>query len=333
MAKEDLLEVEDLCVEYWTDSAKLRAVDRVSFSLRPGETLGLAGESGSGKSTLAQSILRILNPPGVITGGRLLYKGADILEMDEEALRHFRWREVSMVFQSAMNALNPVMTIGDQIADTLAAHAKEPLSRTATESKARELLSRVGIDPDRIRSYPHQLSGGMRQRVVIAIALALSPKLIILDEPTTALDVVVQREILQEILSLQKSLGFAVLFITHDLPLMLQVCDRVGILYGGRLAEIGPAEILKNRAQHPYTQGLMTAFPSLHGRHNDLSGIDGPPLNLATLPSGCRFHPRCPKVMEACSKFQPDEIRCGDGHRARCHLLTQTQLQSNAMIE
>jgi peptide/nickel transport system ATP-binding protein len=328
MARDVLLEIEDLCVEYWTDSAKLRAVDRVSFSLRSGEILGLAGESGSGKSTLAQSILRILNPPGVITGGRLLFQGTDILDMNEETLRSFRWRKVSMVFQSAMNALNPVMTVGDQIADTLDAHADKPLARTAAESKARELLSLVGIDPGRLRSYPHQLSGGMRQRVVIAIALALSPEVLILDEPTTALDVVVQKEILQEIISLQKTLGFAVLFITHDLPLMLQVCDRVGILYGGRLAEIGPAATLKTAAQHPYTQGLMTAFPSLRGERSGLSGIDGPPLNLAALPSGCRFHPRCPKVIEACGKFQPVETACGDGHHATCHLLREADVNA-----
>ncbi len=313
-----LLKTESLCVDYWTDAGRVRAVDKVSFELHRGEVLGLAGESGSGKSTLAKALMRILGPPGVITGGHIWFEDRDVTEMNEEALRAFRWQQVSMVFQSAMNALNPVSTVGDQIVDTIQAH-KPSTSRQAGLERARELLELVGIAPDRVSSYPHQLSGGMRQRVVIAVALALNPTLLIMDEPTTALDVVVQKEILQRIATLKDELGFSILFITHDLPLMLQFCDRVGVLYGGRMAELGPAGGLKNAPRHPYTEGLMNAFPSIDGPKENLKVLKGASLSLLAPPSGCRFHPRCPYATDICSQEHPALTRLSARHEVACH--------------
>lgn len=313
-----LLKLDALCVDYWTDAGRVRAVDQVSFELRRGEVLGLAGESGSGKSTLAKALMRILGPPGVITGGHVWFEGQDVTEMNEEALRAFRWQKVSMVFQSAMNALNPVATVGDQILDTLQAH-QPGTSRVDGLARARELLTLVGIAPDRIASYPHQLSGGMRQRVVIAIALALNPTLLIMDEPTTALDVVVQKEILQRIATLKDDLGFSILFITHDLPLMLQLCDRVGVLYAGRMAELGPASDLKDAPSHPYTEGLMNAFPTIDGPKEDLQVLRGASPSLLDPPSGCRFHPRCPYATEVCDQSHPPLSRLSPRHEVACH--------------
>jgi peptide/nickel transport system ATP-binding protein len=282
--------VRDLSVEYVTPRGPARAVDNVSFSIAQGEVFGLAGESGSGKSTIAHAILRTLHPPAVITGGNVLFNGKDVLEMHEEALEEFRWRDVSMVFQSAMNSLNPVMKIGDQITDVLLKHK---MSERDAKARAAELFNVVGIEESRLESYPHQLSGGMRQRAVIAIALALRPPMMIMDEPTTALDVVVQKDILQQIEQLKEQLGFSILFITHDLSLMVEFSDRIAIMYAGQIVELAPAQELFNNPLHPYTQGLMNSFPSVTGPRRKLTGIPGSPPNLLALPSGCRFHPRC----------------------------------------
>ena len=280
----------DLSVEYVTPRGPARAVDNVSFSIAQGEVFGLAGESGSGKSTIAHAILRTLHPPAVITGGNVLFNGKDVLDMKEEALEEFRWRDVSMVFQSAMNSLNPVMKIGDQITDVLLKHK---MSERDAKARAAELFKVVGIEESRLESYPHQLSGGMRQRAVIAIALALRPPMMIMDEPTTALDVVVQKDILQQIEQLKEQLGFSILFITHDLSLMVEFSDRIAIMYAGQIVELAPAQELFNNPLHPYTQGLMNSFPSVTGPRRKLTGIPGSPPNLLALPSGCRFHPRC----------------------------------------
>ena len=287
-----LLELEDVVVDYVLPDRRVRAVDGVSLSIAPGETLGIAGESGCGKSTLANTILQILKPPAQLTSGRVLFEGSDLGALTREELRRFRWRHVSLVFQSAMDVLNPVMRVGDQFVDMLKAH--ERVRKSEALSRAAELFELVGIDRERIRSYPHQLSGGMRQRVVIAMALALRPELIVLDEPTTALDVVVQREILQELEQLKAELGFAVLFITHDLSLLVEFSDRISIMYAGEIVETATAEALFHDPKHPYTVGLMSSFPPLTGPLERIAGIPGSPPNLAEPPPGCRFNPRCP---------------------------------------
>lgn len=266
-----LLEIEDLSVEYVTEARTVRAVDRVTFSIAEREVFGLAGESGCGKSTIANAILRLLRDPALIAGGSIRFAGTDVLALSAGELRAFRWRQVAMVFQSAMNSLNPVLTIGDQIADIFTTH--EGLSKKAALVRAGELLDLVGIPRDRLRSYPHQLSGGMRQRVVIAMATALRPPLLIMDEPTTALDVVVQQEIMAQIKDLQQELGFAILFITHDISLMVELSDRMAIMYAGRFVETAPAKEIFDAPQHPYTRALMNAFPPMTGPRTRLQGL------------------------------------------------------------
>lgn len=315
---EPLLSVRDLCVDYVTDAGPVRAVDRVSFDLERGEILGVAGESGCGKSTVAQALLRILPPPAVITGGTARFEGRDLLALGEDELRELRWKHISMVFQSAMDALNPVVPVGAQICDTL--HAHREVSARVARARAAELLERVGLPAGTIDAYAHQLSGGMRQRLGIAIALALEPSLVILDEPTTALDVIVEREILEHIRALQRELGFAVLFITHDLSRMLQVSDRVAVFYAARLAELAPAGELRRAPRHPYTQGLLRAFPSVRGGDVELASIPGTPPSLSDPPPGCRFHPRCPLAVDLCRTREPELRRLAPGHSAACHL-------------
>jgi peptide/nickel transport system ATP-binding protein len=327
-----LLEVKHLSVDYEAASGTVHAVDDVSFTLRRGEILGLAGESGSGKSTLAYAIARLLNPPAVITGGEVLYyppgrsdeqggQPVDVLGLSPTHLRAFRWNDLAIVFQSAMNALNPVMNIGAQIMDVLQAH-RPGISAKECQQRALELLQLVGIAPDRLRSYPHELSGGMRQRAVIAIALALSPEIIIMDEPTTALDVVVQREILAEITRLREQLHFSVIFITHDLSLLLELADQVAIMYAGRIVEQATQRELYDHPRHPYSFGLIHSFPSLHGPRRRAMGIPGTPPDLRAVPSGCAFHTRCPFAFGACTIHLP-ELRPASADSpqlAACHL-------------
>jgi peptide/nickel transport system ATP-binding protein len=315
---EPLLSIRELCVDYITDRGPVRAVDHVSLDLERGEILGAAGESGSGKSTLAQALLRILPAPAVISGGSVRFAGRDLLALSEPELRALRWSGISMVFQSAMDALNPVITVGEQIVDALLAH--DIPTRRAARSRAGELFDMVGIPADRLDSYAYQLSGGMRQRVCIAMALALEPALVILDEPTTALDVIVEREILEQIRSLQRQLGFAVLFITHDLARMLQFSDRVGIFYAARLVELGPAAALRRAPRHPYTQGLLRAFPSVHGDVVEMASIPGAPPSLQNPPAGCRFHPRCSRAVPLCRERTPAWAELAPHHAAACHL-------------
>lgn len=319
---EPLIEVRNLKVDYLSLRGPVRAVDGVSFSLKPGEVLGLAGESGSGKSTIAQAILRILQPPAIITGGSVTFGGREVLEMNDDELAEFRWRDVSMVFQSAMNALNPVMTVGAQIIDAIQAH--EGVSDRVARSRAEELLVVVGIEANRIDAYPHQLSGGMRQRAVIAIALALHPPLMIMDEPTTALDVVVQKEIMYQITELREQLGFSILFITHDLSLLVEISNRIAIMYAGQIVELAPARTLFDNPLHPYTRGLMSSFPSLTGERVKLTGIPGSPPDLAAPPSGCRFHPRCPNRMAQCDRVVPRLAEVEPDHLVACHLYPES---------
>ncbi len=266
-----VLEVTDLCVEYRGENRSVRAVDRVSFTIGSGEIFGLAGESGCGKSTVANAIMRLLRDPAVIDAGSIRFKGRDVLAMGPEELRKFRWRDVAMVFQSAMNSLNPVSTIGDQIADIYITH--EGLTKKQAWARSSELLGLVQIDPSRLKSYPHQLSGGMRQRVVIAMAAALRPSLLIMDEPTTALDVVVQQEIMAQIGDLQQELGFSILFITHDMSLMIELSNRMAVMYAGRFVEMAGAQELFTEPLHPYTKALINAFPPLHGPNTPLTGL------------------------------------------------------------
>lgn len=292
VAGEPIVELKKLVVEYGVGERGVRAVDGIDLTIHAGEVVGLAGESGCGKSTVANAIMQILRAPARITGGSVLFRGDDLVQKKREELRKYRWRNVSMVFQSAMNSLNPVMRVGDQFVDMMQAH--EHVSKKVALARAAELLDVVGIDARRVRAFPHELSGGMRQRVIIAMALALGPELLIMDEPTTALDVVVQREILQQVQDLQRDFGCAILFITHDLSLLLEFAHRIAIMYAGEIVETAPSHELRTNPQHPYTRGLMESFPPLTGPMRRLVGIPGTPPDLSDPPAGCRFHPRCP---------------------------------------
>jgi peptide/nickel transport system ATP-binding protein len=313
-----LLQVRNVSVDYVTDYGNARAVNDVSLDIMPGETVGLAGESGCGKSTLAFAISNLHGAPALISEGEILFDNRDVLKMSPKALRKFRWNEASMVFQSAMNALNPVITIGAQITDVILAHKKVGFGEAWERGEA--LLETVGIHCSRMTSYPHQLSGGMRQRVVIAIALALRPRLIIMDEPTTALDVVVEREIMDELYALKKEFGFSILFISHDLSLMGEIADRIGIMYAGRLVELGTSSEILSSPVHPYTKGLVASFPTIHGPKVRLEGIPGNPPSLLDLPTGCAFAERCSQRTEICGKAVPDLVPYGS-RIAACHAL------------
>ena len=300
-----VLDIRDLSIVYRTPAGDVWAVHEVNLALNAGEIVGLVGESGSGKSTLAYGACRLLRAPALITGGSVTYQGrraagpTDIVQMRPDDLRQLRWREIAIVFQSAMNALNPVLNVRDQILDAINAHLRMP--RHEALDKVSSLLDLVGIPGGRLRSYPHELSGGMRQRVMIAMALAADPEIVIMDEPTTALDVVVQRDILAQIIELKERLGFSILFITHDLSLLLELADRIAVMYAGQLMELGAAGQIQHEAAHPYTRGLLHSFPSLHGPRRDLAGIPGTPPDLRRAPSGCPFVPRCGYAREACT--------------------------------
>jgi oligopeptide/dipeptide ABC transporter ATP-binding protein len=325
-----VLEIRDLSVAYAGDQGTTTIVRHADLSLGPGEIVGLAGESGSGKSTLALGACRLLRPPAMITSGSVIYRGrrmphqgVEVLEMSARQLRALRWREIAIVFQSAMNALNPVLRIQDQLGDVLDAHLK--LGRNERRERLRSLLDLVGIPRQRLRSYPHELSGGMRQRVMIAMALATEPEIVIMDEPTTALDVVVQREILAEIAGLQKQLGFAILFITHDLSLLLEIADRIAIMYGGRLVELASGDEIHHRTAHPYTRGLLDSFPSVHGPRRELAGIPGTPPDPRDMPPGCPFTPRCRFASEQCQGVDMQLVAVAGaaaGHVTACPFVT-----------
>jgi peptide/nickel transport system ATP-binding protein len=321
MTDSPLVEVRDLTVDYVGDSGIARAVNGISFDLKPGEAFGLAGESGCGKSTVAFALARLTRLPGLVSGGSIRFAGEDVLALNGERLRRFRWSEVSFVFQSAMSALNPVTRISEQIDDAITAH--RPNASTAERrARAAELLDMVGISPKRLDDYPHQFSGGMRQRICIAMALALEPKLIIMDEPTTALDVVVQRDIIEQICELKNRFGFSILFITHDLGLMIEFCDRIGVMYAGELVEVAPASAILTSPQHPYTRALGRSFPALTGDRVRLEGIAGAPPSLMALPEGCRFNPRCGEAIPVCTRLAPAlRPTPQTGGEAACHLL------------
>ena len=310
-----LLDVRGLTVEYATARGSALAVDRVSFTLERGEFLGIVGESGCGKSTLLFGIAQLLSPPAGITGGSVLFKGRDLATMTERQLNGVRWSEISVVMQSAMNALNPVTTIGAQFRDVLRAHSYD----TDINTRSREVMELVGVDPVHLDSYPHQLSGGMRQRAMIAMALLFTPDLIIMDEPTSALDVVAQRSLMVQIKQLQRELGFAIVFVTHDMSLVSHFSDRLIVMYGGQIAELGDTRTVFDTPRHPYSKGLLDAFPSIHGPRVPLLGIPGSPPDLADLPTGCRFAARCPRVMPSCAATAP-ELYSVDQVLVRCLL-------------
>jgi peptide/nickel transport system ATP-binding protein len=304
-----VLEIRNLTVDYGLGDQAVHAVRDVTLTLHRGEVLGLAGESGSGKSTLAYGLTRLLAPPGVVSGGQVVYhpehgEPYDVLTLSERKLREFRWAETAIVFQGAMNSLNPVHTIATQLTDVLKAH-EASMSAHRRTARAREMLRLVGISPDRMDAYPHQLSGGMRQRVMIGMALILQPQVVIMDEPTTALDVVMQRQILGQLIELRERLGFSVIFITHDLSLLVEFSNRIAIMYGGRIVEEATATALYRDSLHPYSAGLLSSFPALRGPRRELAGIPGSPPDLKGMPTGCSFHPRCPRRFDPCAGAVP----------------------------
>ena len=314
---EPLLDVIGLSVDYATNAGDVRAVNGVSFAVGPGEFLGIVGESGCGKSTLLFGVSHLLSPPGEVVEGKVVFRGRDMVRLGRDELRHVRWRDFSLVMQSAMNALNPMKSIGAQFKDTLRAHEK--LSAAQVRERSVEVLALVGIDPVHLNSYPHQLSGGMRQRAMIAMALLFTPQLVLMDEPTSALDVVAQRSLMTKIKDLQQTLGFAVIFVTHDMSLVNRYSDRVLVMYAGQIAEAARTEAVFARPLHPYTRGLINAFPSVTGPRRELAGITGAPPDLGRPPSGCRFHPRCPEMMPECATREPDLYRVDDDE-VRCLL-------------
>jgi peptide/nickel transport system ATP-binding protein len=314
------LQIRDLSVEYVLESGIVGAVDKVSFDLNPGEFLAIVGESGCGKSTLLFGIAQLLNPPAEISGGSVTFRGRNLVKLSDKDMAAVRWKDMSVVMQSAMNALNPVKSVGAQFRDAMRAHGVKSQEEIAQRSA--DVLRMVGIDPVHLQSYPHQLSGGMRQRAMIAMAMLFTPELIIMDEPTSALDVVAQRSLMSKIKDLQRSLGFAVLFVTHDMSVVSRYCDRVLVMYAGQVAESARTDTIFDRPLHPYTRGLMNAFPTVTGPRREIIGIPGSPPDLAHPPAGCRFHPRCPEVMPVCLTHPPELYRVGDA-QVRCLLYTE----------
>ena len=313
----NVLEVRDLSVEYIMERGTVLAVDEVSFDLAPGEFIGIVGESGCGKSTLLFAIAQLLTPPAAITGGSVTFLGRNMVGLTDRELAAVRWKDLSVVMQSAMNALNPVKSIGSQFDDAMRAHGVT--SKVQIAERSAEVLRMVGIDPIHLKSYPHQLSGGMRQRSMIAMAMLFTPDLVIMDEPTSALDVVAQRSLMVQIKELQEELGFAIIFVTHDMSLVSHFSDRLMVMYGGVVAEFGATRRVFDTPLHPYSVGLLEAFPSIRGPRVPLTGIPGSPPNLASIPPGCRFAPRCPKVMARC-EVEPPPLYEVDGTLVRCFL-------------
>jgi peptide/nickel transport system ATP-binding protein len=312
-----LLKVENLTMHYTTRAGEVSAVDEVSFTIKKGEALGLVGESGSGKTSIATTLLRLLPENARILHGHIYLEGVDLTSLSEEAMRKVRWERISMVFQAAMNTLNPVYKVGDQIIEALEAHGLVQSNQEA-RSRVAELFHLVDLDPKMMDHYPHEYSGGMRQRAVIAMALACHPQLVIADEPTTALDVIVQDNLLREMTALQKRLGMSMIYISHDIAVIAEVSDRIGVMYAGRLIELGDAGQIFTRPLHPYTYGLMSAFPSVAGPKRVLATLPGEPPDLIHPPQGCRFHPRCPNATERCTQEVPEFRDHGGGHFVAC---------------
>ena len=317
---DELLRVEDLWIEYVTDTVTNKAVNGVSFSLNAGENLGFVGETGAGKTTTALSIMRLLSREvGKVRGGNIFFHGQDLLTLRESEMRKIRGSQIGMIFQDPMTSLNPVITVGAQIAEVLKYHAEDN-SKTAIDLRVDELLNLVGIPPKRKNEYPHQFSGGMRQRIVIAIAIACNPVLLIADEPTTALDVTIQAQVLEMMEELRRQINTSMIMITHDLGIVAQVCDKVAIMYSGEIVEYGRVEdIFESNAHHPYTIGLFGSIPDLTHVSERLTPIPGQMTDPSRLPEGCKFHPRCEHCMEICKESNPPMIEVGEGHTIKCH--------------
>jgi peptide/nickel transport system ATP-binding protein len=313
-----LLEVKDFTMHFTTLEGDVNAVDKVSFQLNKGESIGFAGESGCGKTSLGLSILRLLPSNAKILGGSIFFDGLDILNKSEEELRQeIRWKRMAMVFQGSMNAFCPVHRIGDQIAEAIMLH--QDVDRGQANKRVQEVLSLVGIDPSRANNYPHEFSGGMRQRAMIAMALACNPDFVIADEPTTALDVIVQAQILKLLVELREKLGLSFMLISHDISTIADICEKTAIMYAGKIVELADTLTIFRDPKHPYAKGLISAFPSIKGTKKRLSSIPGFPPNLLNPPSGCRFHPRCPLVMDICRQKEPEMRDSGKGHSVACY--------------
>ena len=314
-----LLQVKNLVVEFPSRHGTLRALDGISFDIAPGEILGVVGESGAGKSLTGAAIIGLLEPPGRVAGGQILLEGKRIDQLNADQMRHIRGRKIGAIFQDPLTSLNPLYTIGRQLTETILAHL--PVSPKEARQRAIDLLKDTGISAaeERINHYPHQFSGGMRQRVVIALALAAEPQLIVADEPTTALDVSIQAQIISLLKKVCKDRGAAVMLITHDMGVIAETCDRVAVLYAGRVAEIGPVHHVINQPAHPYTAGLMASIPDMDGDRERLNQIDGAMPRLNAIPSGCAFNPRCPKAFDRCRQERPELVQAG-ANRAACWL-------------
>jgi len=312
-----LLEVQDISIGYNTRKGYLKAVEGVSFDLEEGQSLGLVGESGCGKTTIGMALMGLLPPNGSVRKGRILLEGKNTLTMSDEEMRRIRWRKMAMIFQAAMNALNPVQRVGNQIAEAILVHSPS-LEKDEALSQVEDLFDLVGIPRERLRDYPHQYSGGMKQRAVIAMALACHPKVIIADEPTTALDVIVQDQILDEVKVLQREFNIGIIFISHDISIVADMCHDIGVMYAGQLVEFGPWQTVFESPVHPYTKALLASFPTLTGKKSDLVPIPGETPNLIRPPTGCRFCDRCPESQTFCQTNPPHWVDMGTGHKALC---------------
>jgi len=318
-----VLQVEQLTTNYKTLRGWVHAAENVSFDLEKGEAMGLVGESGCGKTTIALSLLKLLPEAGRIRHGRILLNGVDVVKMNDRQVRKIRWKEIAIIFQGAMNALNPVFKVSDQIVEAIRTH--EPnVNKHQARDRVSALFEMVGIDPGRMDNYPHEFSGGMRQRALIAMALSTDPEVLVADEPGTALDVVVQAQILKLLRELKEKLNLAMVFISHDLSIVAETCDKLAIMYAGHMVEYGTSKALFAKPLHPYTQGLLGAFPSIKAPRQKLTSIPGAPPDLLDPPKGCRFHPRCPYVMDVCKITEPKLLPAdGMDHLAKCHLFPQ----------
>ncbi len=319
-----LLEVKNLVVEYRTDTETVKAVNGVNLSLNVNEALGIVGETGAGKTTTCRGIIGLIQtPPGVVTDGEIYFEGENLLNKKEREMRKIRGGDITMVFQDPMTSLNPSMTVGDQIMEVIRLHDK--ISRGEAITRAKEMLEMVGIPGERYVEYPHQFSGGMKQRVVIAIALACNPKLLIADEPTTALDVTIQAQVLELMKDLKKKFNTSIILITHDFGIVAEICEKVAVMYAGEVIESGPIAEIFNKKSHPYTIGLFGAIPTIDEDVERLETIPGAPADPSNLPEGCKFHPRCKQCMEICKSVRPVETDLGNGHMVRCHLFSKKE--------